>query len=194
MIAFSKKSVYRRTFTDDRPQLVEVFLAISESHKLRSLYFPISKRKPDKVIPLSGFLVMYRTLNGRVIQLACASYQLCIVFLTQNTTCRDITRLVIGIAKLADSDSLALEACANCPSPMYTPAWEIPLPLVLKNTKSPTRRSSRSTCSPALAWLWEVRGRSISKFLNMYSINPEQSNPLVVVPPHLYGVPTNCFT
>lgn len=50
---------------------------------------------------------MYRTLNGCVIQLACASYQLCIVFLTQNTTCRDITRLVIGIAKLADSDSLA---------------------------------------------------------------------------------------
>ncbi len=50
---------------------------------------------------------MYRTLNGCVIQLACASYQFCIVFLTQNTTCRDITWLVIGIAKLADSDSLA---------------------------------------------------------------------------------------
>ena len=39
------KNVYRRTFSEDRPRLEEVFLAISGRPVLRSLYFLISKEK-----------------------------------------------------------------------------------------------------------------------------------------------------
>lgn len=49
---------------------------------------------------------MYRTLNC-VFQLARASYQFSIVLLTQYTARRNITRFVIGVAKLADSYALA---------------------------------------------------------------------------------------
>ena len=38
------KNVYRRTFSEDRPRLEEVFLAISGRPVLRSLYFLISKK------------------------------------------------------------------------------------------------------------------------------------------------------
>ena len=37
-----------------------------------------------------------------------------------------------------------------------------------------------------------MRGKDILFLSNTYHTRPEQSNPLVVTPPHLYGIPSKC--
>lgn len=56
------------------------------------------------------------------------------------------------------------------------------------------RRLVLETAVPALACACEVRGSSMLYLLNRYLINPEQSKPAKVVPPHLYGMPVMLLT
>ena len=77
---------------------------------------------------------------------------------------------------------------------MYTPVCEMPLPDVLKNTRSPVRKFALDTGVPALACSCDVRGKLMLYLLKIYLINPEQSKPASVVPPHLYGMPVILLT
>lgn len=58
---------------------------------------------------------------------------------------------------------------------------------------SPGCKFDLETLVPALACENDVLGSDTPSCLYTYDVNPEQSNPLGVVPPHLYGVPRYCL-
>ena len=72
--------------------------------------------------------------------------------------------------------------------PIYIPTWFIPdFPNI---TKSPACNSETEV--PLLYCAAAVLFKLTPKCLYTYCVNPEQSNPLVDVPPYTYFVPKNC--
>ena len=63
--------------------------------------------------------------------------------------------------------------------------------LVLKNIKSPFFAFFKDTFLPVLAMFLEIRGNLIFSFPKATNTIPEQSIPVLVVPPYLYFTPLN---
>ena len=69
------------------------------------------------------------------------------------------------------------------------PTWDAPGAYVVKNTKSPDCSCPRLTEDPTLNCSAAVLGREIPEPLNTYCEYPEQSKPLRLVHPKMYGTP-----
>ena len=84
---------------------------------------------------------------------------------------------------------LLFAACMNVFPPIYIPTWFIPdFPNI---TKSPACKLV--TDFPLLYCAAAVLFKLTPKCLYTYCVNPEQSNPLGLVPPYTYLHPKNCF-